>query len=132
MADISSQQEEYSRLSQVHNNHRGLVSHLLRRIKELEDKNKDLEEKVMKLRCSPTSSRFFTFKEDPWEKINCPPEDEDGFLIGYEYKLNPRWVEANPGRDPGPRPLNYDEVIQQEQSEGSSSKNNNNNSNNNK
>jgi hypothetical protein len=102
-----------------------LVLHLLRRVKELEDKNKDLEEKVMKLRCSPTSSRFFTFEDDPWDKINCPPEDKDGFLIGYKYKLNPRWVRANPGKDPGPRPLDYDEVVQQEQSKEGSNNNNN-------
>lgn len=125
LADISTQQEEYNRLSQLNSTHHGLVLHLLRRVKELEDKNKDLEEKVMKLRCSPTSSRFFTFEDDPWNKINCPPEDKDGFLIGYKYKLNPRWVRVNPGKDPGPRPLDYDEVVQQEQSKEGSNNNNN-------
>jgi hypothetical protein len=114
LADISFQQEEYGRLSKANNTQRSLVSHLLRRISELEKKNKDLEEKVMKCRSPPISSRNFSFIDDPWERTNCPPYDQDGFLIGYTYKLNTRWVNANPGKDPGPRPLNYDEVVQRQ------------------
>jgi hypothetical protein len=126
LADVSSQQEEFARLSRVNKTQSGQVSYLLRHISELEKKNKDLEEKVMKYRRSSISPRTSSFVGGPWERHFIPPYDQDGMLIGYEYTLNPQWVEANPEKDPGPRPLNYDEVIQQQQSEEGSTSNNNN------
>ena len=123
LEEITTLKEECTNHLAVSQTRSGMIGVLRHRIAELESRNKELERQLLHCRrTSSPNSNSWAHMGGPWEKQYCPPYDRDGMLIGYEYKLNPNWVRLNPGRNPGPRPLSY-----QEEQERRNNNNNNNN-----